>query len=117
MTMKNPRGWVLAVLILLLAMSAVRTFTGAEALTGSGAMGAALRLAVPIGLAALSGLWSERAGVVNLGIEGMMIIGTVCGAWAGHFYGVWAGVLAGALGGVIAGLLHAVVTVTFGACG
>jgi ABC-type uncharacterized transport system permease subunit len=114
MTMKTARGRLLAVLVLLLAMSAVRTVTGAEALTGSGAMGAALRLAVPIGLAALSGLWSERAGVVNLGIEGMMIIGTVCGAWAGHAYGVWAGVLAGALGGVIAGLLHAVVTVTFG---
>jgi ABC-type uncharacterized transport system permease subunit len=108
------RGWVPAVLVLLLAMSVVRVLTGAEALTGSGMVGAALRLAVPIGLAGLSGLWSERAGVVNLGIEGMMIIGTVCGAWAGHVYGIWAALVAGALGGVVAGLLHAVVTVTFG---
>lgn len=119
MSTTTPRPWwrrdrVLAVLVLLLAVSAVRIFTGAEALTGSGVVGAALRLAVPIGLAGLSGLWSERAGVANLGIEGMMIIGTVCGAWAGHAYGVWAGVVAGVLGGVAAGLLHAVGTVTFG---
>ncbi|MEV3977519.1 ABC transporter permease [Nonomuraea sp. NPDC049758] len=106
--------WWRAALVLLLAMSVVRVFTGADELTGSGVVGAALRLAVPIGLAGLSGLWSERAGVANLGIEGMMIIGTVCGAWAGYGFGVWAGVLAGTLGGVAAGLLHAVVTVTFG---
>jgi simple sugar transport system permease protein len=108
------RGWVPAALLLLLALASVRTVTGAEPLSGSGVVGAALRLAVPIGLAGLSGLWSERAGVANLGIEGMMIIGTVCGAWAGYAYGVWAGVLAGVLGGVVAGLLHAVATVTFG---
>ncbi|MEU8038713.1 ABC transporter permease [Streptosporangium sp. NPDC049078] len=104
---------LLIVLLVLLAVAGVRALTG-EALTDSGMVGAALRLAVPIGLAALSGLWSERSGVANLGIEGMMIIGTVCGAWAGHFHGVWAGVVAGVLGGVAAGLLHAVVTVTFG---
>ena len=108
------RGPVLAVVAVLLAMSVVRTLTGTEALTGSGVVGAALRLAVPVGLAGLSGLWSERAGVANLGIEGMMIIGTVCGAWAGYTHGVWAGVLAGVAGGVLTGLLHAVVTVTFG---
>ncbi|MFI6507214.1 ABC transporter permease [Streptosporangium sp. NPDC050855] len=108
------RGWVLAVVAVLVAASAVRVLTGTDALTGSGVVNAALRLAVPIGLAGLSGLWSERAGVANLGIEGMMIIGTVCGAWAGYTHGVWAGVLAGALGGVAAGLLHAVATVTFG---
>ncbi|MBB2911690.1 simple sugar transport system permease protein [Streptosporangium becharense] len=111
---RRPRVWVPAAVVVLLAMSAIRTFGGTEALTGSGVVSTALRLAVPIGLAGLSGLWSERAGVANLGIEGMMIIGTVCGAWAGYTHGVWAGVLAGVLGGVAAGLLHAVVTVTFG---
>ncbi len=70
----------------------VRAVTGANDLTSSGTFGAALRLAVPIGLAALGGLYAERAGVVNIGLEGMMILGTWFGAWAGWQWGPWAGV-------------------------
>ena len=51
-------------------------------------MAAALLLAVPIGLAALGGLFSERAGVVNIGLEGMMILGTWGAGWAGYQWGV-----------------------------
>ncbi|MEU8528305.1 MULTISPECIES: ABC transporter permease [Streptomyces] len=98
----------------LIALSAVRAITGAQDLTSAGQINAALSLAVPIGLAGLGGLWSERAGVVNIGLEGMMILGSFFGAWAGWQTDPWLGILAGILGGMIGGLLHAVATVTFG---
>jgi simple sugar transport system permease protein len=98
----------------LIALSAVRAITGAQDITAAGQIGAALSMAVPIGLAGLGGLWAERAGVVNIGLEGMMILGTFFGAWAGWQTNPWIGVLAGVLGGMFGGLLHAVATVTFG---
>ncbi|NUK17038.1 ABC transporter permease [Streptomyces lunaelactis] len=98
----------------LLALSAVRAITGAQDITSAGQVSAALSLAVPIGLAGLGGLWAERAGVVNIGLEGMMILGTFFGAWAGWQTSPWIGVLAGVLGGMFGGLLHALATVTFG---
>ncbi len=98
----------------LVALSAVRAVTGAQDITAAGQIGAALSMAVPIGLAGLGGLWAERAGVVNIGLEGMMILGTFFGAWAGWQTSPWIGVLAGVVGGMLGGLLHAVATVTFG---
>ena len=98
----------------LIIVSAVRAITGAQDVTSSGQIAGALSGAVPIGLAGLAGLWSERAGVVNIGLEGMMILGTFFGAWAGWQTNPWFAVLAGVLGGALGGLVHAVVTVTFG---
>ncbi|MEV7319048.1 ABC transporter permease [Streptomyces sp. NPDC093970] len=115
---KGGRRMSLPVLLLVVAgvlvlTSAVRLITGAEGITSTGQMSTALRLAVPIGLAGLGGLWAERAGVVNIGLEGMMILGTWFGAWAGYQWGPWVGVAFGILGGALGALLHAVATVTF----
>lgn len=98
----------------LFILSVTRAVSGADDLTSSGASGATLRLAVPIMLAGLSGLWSERAGVVNIGLEGMMVLGTWAGAYVAVDHGWWLGILAGIAGGALGGLLHAVATVTFG---
>jgi simple sugar transport system permease protein len=99
----------------LLLISFVRAVTGAEDITSAGTVGATISLAVPIALAGLGGLWSERSGVVNIGLEGMMILGTFFGAAFAYFsHSPWLGVLGGVVGGLIGGILHAVATVTFG---
>ena len=82
-------------------------------LTTSGTFGAAIRLAIPIMLAGLGGLFSEKTGVVNIGLEGMMIMGTWFGAWGGFTFGAWQGVFIGMLGGALFGLIHAIATVSF----
>jgi ABC-type uncharacterized transport system permease subunit len=99
---------------LMVLMSAVRVISGEQALTSSSTFAAALLLAVPIGLAALGGLFSERAGMVNIGLEGMMILGTWGAGWAGFQWGWVGAIIGGAIFGAAGGLLHAIATVSFG---
>ncbi|MFC7341391.1 ABC transporter permease [Saccharopolyspora griseoalba] len=110
-------GWgrvLLWVAVGFLAVSITSYQTGVLALTSSGTVEAAVRLGVPILFAALGGLWAERSGVINIGLEGMMILGTWGGAWAGYQWGPWVGLIAAAVFGALGGLVHAIATVTFG---
>lgn len=104
----------LGLLVLVLALSILRVATGVNDIDSSDAVSAAVVAAVPLALAGLGGLWSERAGVVNIGLEGMMIMGAWSAAYSAYHWGAWAGVIGAIVGGVIFGALHALATVYFG---
>ena len=108
------REWAVVAVGALAVIAVLRVVSGANDIASSGALAAAIGLAVPIGLAGLGGLWSERAGVVNIGLEGMMILGTWGAGFCGYQWGPWAGVVGAILMGMVGGLIHAVATVTFG---
>lgn len=76
---------------------------------------AAIRIASPLIFATLGELICERAGVINLGIEGIMTVGAFAG-WIAVYAGfdLWTGVLVAALAGGLFGLLHAVLVVPLG---
>jgi simple sugar transport system permease protein len=79
----------------------------------SALLAAALRYATPLTFTALGGVISERSGVVNIGLEGMMLIGAFFGAWGADVTGSWFGGIAiGLAAGGVMGLLHAVFAVS-----
>ena len=108
--------WMLAALGLVVVLSIVQGLARPETtdLLSAGTAESTLRRAVPILLAGLGGIWAERAGVVNIGLEGMMVLGTWFGAWGALEFGPWWGMAFGIAGGACGGLLHAVATVGFG---
>jgi ABC-type uncharacterized transport system permease subunit len=106
--------WLIVTVGALAAVSLVRVITGAHEIDSRGSIAAAITATCPILLAALGGLWSERAGVVNIGLEGQMILGTWGAAYFTYWYGPWTGIAGAILMGALGGLIHAVATVTFG---
>lgn len=84
-------------------------------LTSSGTWSIALGWSIPILMAGLGGMFSERSGVVNIGLEGLLILGTWFGA-----YGMvvsdspWVGMVLAVIAGGVGALIMAVATVRFG---
>ncbi len=79
-------------------------------------IGTTLMYSTPLIYTSLGGVITERSGVVNIGLEGMMFFGAFVGAAVAYFSGnPWLGLLCAALGGSLFGLIHAIACVTFSA--
>lgn len=79
-------------------------------------IGITLMYSAPLIYTALGGVISENAGVVNIGLEGMMTLGAFVGTTVGYYYGnPWLAFLAGGLAGGLLSLVHGIATISFGA--
>ncbi len=112
---KAWRTWVLGALGIVLLLSVTQQFAKLETsdLTSSGTWLIALAWSVPILMAGLGGIFSERTGIVNIGLEGMLVLGTWFGAYGTLVYGPWWGMVMAAIAGAFGGALLALATVTF----
>ena len=73
-----------------------------------------LEISSPIAYAALGGVFSERGGVVNIALEGIMTVTSLTLVWGAiTFQSIWIGLLVAVISGMLMGAIHAVVTVTF----
>ena len=99
----------------MIAYLATRSSVGKlDAVVVWGALFAAmLRYATPLAFASIGGLFSERSGVVNIGLEGMMLIGAFFAVWGSDVTGTWTLAIVIAAGaGALMGLLHAFFSVS-----
>ncbi len=78
-----------------------------------GLFAAGIRIAAPLLLAALGELVSEKAGVLNIGLDGFMLVGSLGGFLGAYFsHSAWIGMLVGLLAGILISLLHAYLSIT-----
>jgi ABC-type uncharacterized transport system permease subunit len=77
-------------------------------------LAATLRISPPIVLASIGGTYSERTGIINIGLEGMILMGAFAGVVGSHFLGnPWLGVVCALIAGGALGLLHAVLCIRY----
>ncbi len=113
---RNPR--MAAAALLASVMVAILAILTALAQGGSidlvGMLASSLRMCTPIALGALAGILCEKSGVINIGIEGMMLAAAAFGFGANLFFkNIWVGVLAAILLGGLMAVLHALMCIRF----
>jgi len=108
-------GWAVAVAIVavLIAIWAQGRSTATLGdIVNSGLFSSTLQYATPLGFAAIGGVMCERSGVVNIGLEGMMLMGAFFGIWAAAWSGTWtAGLLVAMVAGGLLASIHAIFTI------
>ncbi len=107
-------NWVLAIVAGFFIFSFLAWAAAGNSLNLVGLLNTTLSKAVPITLGALSGVLCERAGVVNIAIEGMMLAGAMMGSLIASITdNLWLGVLAAVLTGALLALVHAVFSIKY----
>jgi len=100
------RGFLLAAIVLFVVLAFLTWAASGRSMNLVGVLQATLIKATPLTFAALSGVLCERAGVVNIAIEGMLLMGAFVSAVVGSAFGPWFGILGAALaGGALAWVL------------
>jgi len=106
--------WIVIVVAGLAILAFLVWATTSKSLNLTGMLVSSIIRATPIALASLSGIYSERSGVVNIGIEGMMLLGAFSSVvFASITQNMLVGVIAGILAGVLLGALHAVMSIKY----
>ncbi len=107
-------NWVLFVVAAAFVIAFLAWAAAGKSLNFAGLLNTTLIKAVPLTLGALSGILCERAGVVNIAIEGMMLMGAmVASLFASVFDSLWIGVLAAVGSGLLLGLVHGVLSIKY----
>ncbi len=105
---------MIGLVFLFLIFSFLTWQAAGKSLNLAGMLSSAVQLAVPITIGAFSGILCERAGVVNIAIEGMMLMSAMVAALSGSLtQNAWLGLLFGVLSAVLLALLHAVLSIKY----